>query len=250
MIADARRRRLAERLVERGSITVRDCAVEFGVTTETIRKDILHLETIGLAHKRFGGAVVSQNLSEGRPAVKGTAFNDAKSLIAARALELVPDGGNILIDGGTTTKALGERLALRSGYTIFTNSIPLFSTLGVSDNDVFIIGGRLHTPTMSNVGRWAVQAMRSTKVDIAFLGTDGHRGADGPMSSSYDESEFKASVIASSRTSVVLGDSSKFARTGLFQFSTWIGVDTLITDDGVSPDDLARVAADTDVLVV
>lgn len=230
-----------------------ECAAELGVTTETIRKDILHLEGIGVATKRFGGAVISDKFAEQRAAmtdrtIPGT-YADAKSAIAARAIELVPDGASVLIDGGTTTRALGELLALRSGLKIFTNSNPLIGTLSLSSNEIFVIGGRLLTPMMSNVGSWAVRAARSMNVDIAFLGTEGHRGAPGPTSASYDESEFKGTAIAASRKAVVLTDSSKFAASGLFAFSKWSDIDVVVTDDAISEEDYDRLATETTVMV-
>lgn len=249
MLADARRRQITERLVERGSITVSEIAAEFGVTTETIRKDIIHLESIGVARKCFGGAVIAEDFGG---VLKGAGENTrsrAKTLIAARAAELVPVGANVLVDGGTTTHALGERLALRDDLTIFTNSASLLGPLSRSNSQVFVIGGRLQIPAMSNVGPWAVQVTRATNFDIAFLGTDGLHGTPGPTSSSYDESEFKATAIASSRQVVVLCDSSKFEHTGLFVFSSWRNIDLVVTDGGIAPSDRARLEEETKLII-
>ena len=250
MLADARRRRLTERLLERGSITVRESAAEFGVTTETIRKDILHLEGEGVAHKRFGGAVISTAFSEPRVPVPAPLPTDAMAAIAAHALTLIPAGASVFIDGGRTARHLGERLALRSGFTIFTNSIPLLGALSSSDNDVFVVGGRLQPHAMSNVGTWAVQAMRATRIDLAFLGSDGFGDTGGPTSASYDESEFKSTVVNSAGSAIVLADSTKTGHAGLFTFSPWSAIAALITNGGLPPVDLVDLRAATDVHIV
>lgn len=249
ILADARRRRLIEHLFERGSITVGESAAEFGVTTETIRKDILHLEKMGIAIKRFGGAIVAERALASGPASPLGSHDRAKVAIAARAFAFVPHGASVFIDGGTTTQALGEEIALRNDLTVFTNSMTILGPLSRSDNRVFVVGGRLQTPGMSNVGPWAVQAMQSTNIDVAFLGTDGLRGTAGPTSASYDEADFKATVIASSRHTIVLGDSSKFARAGLFVFKPWKGIDHFVTDEAISDTDRAGLERETDLVI-
>lgn len=249
LLADARRRRLVEQLFEKGSITVGDSAAEFGVSTETIRKDILHLERMGLARKCFGGAVLSEPASSSTTSVRVTSRSRAKAMIAARAIAFVPQGASVFIDGGTTTFALNEHLSLRDDLTVFTNSMSLVGPLSRSQNAVFVVGGRLRGPALSNVGTWAVQAMQTTKVDVAFLGTDGLKGAGGPTTASYDEADFKATVIRSSQKTFVLADSSKFTHTGLFVFSGWGAIGSLITDDAVSVEDREAVGRETEVLV-
>lgn len=249
IVADARRRRLIEHLFEQGSITVGDSAEEFGVSTETIRKDILHLEKMGLARKCFGGAVISENAGASTTGARASSASRAKAAIATRALEFVPQGANVFIDGGTTTFALGEEIALRDDLTVFTNSMALVGPLSRSNNKVFVVGGRLQAPGMSNIGPWAVQAMQTTNVDVAFLGTDGLRGTAGPTSANYDEADFKATVIASSQTTLVLGDSSKFTHTGLFVYSNWKDIDFFVTDDGIAAEHREKLERETRLIV-
>lgn len=253
ILADVRRRRLVEQLFDRGSITVGESAAEFGVSTETIRKDILALEKLGLARKCFGGAVVSeQAATSGPPPQLGTQTDSRernKAAIAARAFAFVPHGASVFIDGGTTTHALGEEIALRNDLTVFTNSMTILGPLSRSENRVFVVGGRLQAPGMANVGSWAVQAIQSTNIDVAFLGTDGLRGTAGPTSASYDEADFKAAVIASSRRTIVLGDSSKFTHAGLFVFKPWKGIDHFVTDDAITEADRAGLEGETDLVI-
>lgn len=230
--------------MDRGSIKAGESAAEFGVSTETIRKDILQLEKTGIAERCFGGAVLSQTMTT--PAASKQ--TPPKQAISLRALEFVEEGSSIFLDGGTTTYALGERIALRDDLTVFTNSMSLLGPLSHSGNRVFIVGGRLQGPAMSNVGQWAVQAMRATNIDVAFLGTDGIGDTAGPTSASYDESEFKTTVMASSRQTLVLADSTKFTDAGLFVFSRWRDVDYLITDENISAGDEERLSSATTVL--
>lgn len=249
ILAEARRQRLLEQLFEKGSITVGESASEFGVSTETIRKDILVLEQKGLAQKRFGGAVISEEAQASRAGTRSTATSRNKAVIAERAVELIPEGASIFIDGGTTAFALSEEVAKMEGLTIFTNSMSAVGPLSRSNNNIFIVGGRLQTTGMSNVGPWAVQAMSGTNVDIAFLGTDGLRGTTGPTSANYDESDFKRTVIASSQKTFILADSEKFGNTGLFVYDSWKSVAALITDSHISQPDWELIDRETLVIL-
>ncbi len=218
------------------------------MTTETIRKDIVILEQLGVARKQFGGATLAVGHPGRRLSAATTAPGRRKAAIAARALELVEEGASVFIDGGSTTQSIGEVLSRRSDLTIFTNSVPLLAPLTRSESEVFVVGGRLHAPGMSSVGRWAVDAMRSTSIDIAFLGTDGVRGAPGPTSASYEESAFKAAVIAASTRTVVLAESTKFAHTGLFAVRPWAEIDALVTDPELGTTDREALEGVVDVL--
>lgn len=250
-LAEARRRMLIDHLVEHGSVSVGDSAKQFGVSTETIRKDLLLLERRGIVAKSFGGAVLTHPPTGG-PMINGTTSEptkSAKALIAARAMSFVAEGSTILVDGGTTTLGMSPYLLQREDLTIFTNSVPLLGLLGPSRSAVFAIGGRLRKQTMSNVGPWAVRAIEAVSVDVAFLGTDGLRGLSGPSTGSYEESEFKSAALKASVLSIVLSDSSKFALTGVFRFCDWNNVDILLTDGQAPQDDINRIGAQTQVVI-
>ena len=57
MLAIERRREILSRLTADGKVIVTELAREFGVTEETIRRDLDRLDKEGLASKTYGGAV-------------------------------------------------------------------------------------------------------------------------------------------------------------------------------------------------
>ena len=248
VLAAERRRLLARQLVRDGGIKVGQTARRFGVSTETIRKDLIHLQEPGLAHKSHGGAIPTGDLIERPTAVKGTENPRAKSELARTARELIPDRAILLLDAGSTTHALAELLAELQDLTIFTNSVPVLTALAPSPNKVFCFGGELRGTSLALAGGWAVDALRSIRVDLAFLGTDGCRGLSGPSSASYEEAQFKTEVVRASNRTVVLGDHSKFAQTGLFQFCSWDEVYALVTDTGATAADMQAIGERTRVI--
>ena len=113
MYPEERQQAMAVLVGQRGRLSVTAAAEQFGVTTETVRRDLAVLERAGMLRRTHGGAVpvsavalVELGLGErtGRLA-------EQKGRIAAAAVDLLPgQNGSILLDGGTTTAALAELL--------------------------------------------------------------------------------------------------------------------------------------------
>lgn len=244
-----RRNKLAQLLVSEGSAKVGDLAGLFGVSTETIRKDLLWLEREGYVKKSHGGAMAAGQLLE-RPLAARAAENvEAKGKIALAALALLPGKGTLVLDAGSTTHAIAKQLALRSGFTVFTNSAAILATLSGSRNTVYALGGEMRGSSMALVGMWALRALAEVRADLAFLGTDGFCGRGGPCTASYAEADVKRAMITGSTRAVLVCDSRKFRTDAMVQFCEWGQVDCLVTDDGADRQDIRRVEQLTKIIV-
>ena len=227
-----RRNEIAQLLLKNGNMKASALAEYFGVSTETIRKDLIYLEEQGIAQKSYGGAIASSELLLERPvSQKEMERMEFKKAIAERAAEMIPKNGVIFLDAGSSTYALAKLLTLRKDLTIFTNSIMVLNLLSGSENQVFALGGRVRGSSKGIVGAWTTQAVRSLHLDLAFLGSDGFRDLSGPSCVSYEEAEVKKAVLKSSTHSVILCDHTKFLSSSLFQFADWEEISVLITDD-------------------
>jgi len=225
-----RRQEIAQLLLRNGNLKASDLAHQFEVSTETIRKDLIYLEEQGIAKKSYGGAIASNDLLERPVALKEMEHMEIKTSIANRALELIPEQGIILLDTGSTTYALAKLLTLRNDLTIFTNSITILNLLADSGNQLFALGGRVRGSSKGIVGFWALQALHSIHVDVAFLGCDGFKDLTGPSTASYEESEFKQAVLSCSNHTIILSDNSKFLSNSLFQFCRWDQIYAFVTN--------------------
>lgn len=225
-----RRNEIARLLLRDGNLKASELSELFAVSTETIRKDLIYLEQQGIAQKSYGGAIASNELLERPFASKNTEHMDKKSAIAGKALELIPPNGFILLDAGSTSYALAKLLTLRDDLTIFTNSIAHLNLLSDSPSQLFAIGGRVRGSSKGIVGSWAIQALKSLHIDVAFLGTDGFCSLDGPSTASYEELEFKRTILSCTSRTVVLADDSKFQSNCLFQICKWEDTYALVTN--------------------
>lgn len=247
-----RRNRLAEFLVTEGTLRVGALAERFSVSTETIRKDLIELERQGLVKKNHGRAVPASNFREiDRPIEAKSVENaDIKNRIAQAAFDMVPEGGVIVLDTGSTVHALSRLLLLKKDLTIFTNSLSCATMLAASNNDVFLLGGKIRKTSMGAIGAWGVNQINSIRADVVFLGSDGFSGTTGPCTVSYEEAEMKKALADCADVKVVLSDSGKFDIPGLFKFCEWTHIDYLITDDRVSSKLLHRIEEQTSVIKV
>src|ERR1700710_1265693 len=169
MYAEERQTDIVGRARSQGRVDVTVLAEEFGVTTETVRRDLTVLERHGLLRRVHGGAIPVERLGfEPALATRDTVMVAEKERIAKAALAEVPEQGAILLDAGTTTGRLAEILPTERELTVVTNSVPLVMTLSARPNlTVLLLGGRVRGKTLAAVDSWALGALAHTLLDIA-----------------------------------------------------------------------------------
>ena len=245
MYAEERQQTIAGLVADRGRVAVTALAEEFGVTTETVRRDLAALERAGMLRRVHGGAVPAGALAYVETALgerHGTR-SEQKRKIAAAALDLLPGpDGSLLLDGGSTTAALAEVLPGGRRLLVATHSVPLAARLAAAPGvDLHVLGGRVRGITQCAVGERTVNALADLRVDVAFLGTNGLTPEHGFTTPDEAEASVKRAMIRSGQKVVVLADSSKFGREHLVRFATSADVDVLVTDAEAAPADLARL---------
>jgi DeoR family fructose operon transcriptional repressor len=220
----------------------------FGVSAESVRKDLARLEARGLLRRVHGGAVPGRPRREEPNVATRTEQAAEKSAIARHALRFVPDGGSLLLDAGTTTLRLAELLPPDRELVVYTNAIPVLSTLVRRGLPAVGLGGRVRPETMAAVGPLAVAALATINVDVAFLGTNALSFRRGLTTPDADEAEVKHAMLAAARQRIFVVDTSKFGRESLARHATLQDVDILVTDDAVTDEQLERLQ-DADVAV-
>lgn len=241
--ADERHAEVLRLLEEAGRVESARLATGFGISAESVRKDLALLEARGLLRRVHGGAVPRQpSRAEAHVADRGERMAE-KAAIATRALQFVPRGGSLLLDAGTTTMCLAEMLPGDGDLVVYTNSMPIAWTLHRRGIAVEVLGGRIRTPTTACVGTLTSLALASVNVDVAFLGTNALSFDRGLTTPDGDEAAVKHEMLATARQRIFLVDSSKFGLRSLARHATLADVDVLITDAAVSADDLRRLRA-------
>lgn len=231
-----------------------EVAASFGVTTETVRRDLAHLERAGLLRRVHGGAVPTSALAtiERGIAERSIANAEQKERIALAALEFIPaNGSTVVIDAGTTTGRFAAELPTDRRLVVVTNSVPIAASaagnLGVR---LHLIGGRVRSTTHAAVGDSAISQLRAMTVDTAFVGANGLSAARGLTTPDPDEGAVKRAMVECARQVIALVDSSKFDQEHFVRFAEPAQISVVITDDGIRPETKRGLeAADIEVVV-
>jgi DeoR family transcriptional regulator of aga operon len=220
LVPEERRRRIAERVRETGSVTVAMLEAEFKVSPMTARRDLAILEQEGRVRRTHGGAVLPGFAGhEDSFQQRVEEAVEAKRRLSRAAVALLEPGETVFIDSSTTAYHAATRL-LTEGVrtTILTNSLPvmqLFSGKETPQVDLVGLGGSLRKLTLSYVGPQAVRAAHAHFADKTFLSVkgltpDGYLTDPDPL-----EAEIKRAMIERAEEPVLLVDGRKFEQRGL-----------------------------------
>src|SRR3954470_10028395 len=175
--AEERQQAIAGLVTQRGRVAVTAVAEHFGVTTETVRRDLAVLERAGMLRRVHGGAVPAGMLTVVEPGLgerHGTRI-EAKRRIAAAAVSLRPGpSGSLILDGGSTTAALAELLPGDRSLVVATSSVAIAARLaGPPRITLHALGGGGGGVTQTRVGESTLATLTDLRADVVFLGTNG-----------------------------------------------------------------------------
>jgi len=245
MYPEERREAMSRLVAERRRLSVIELADEFDVTTETVRRDLSHLERSGQVRRTHGGAVPADALTapESGMAERDQTNPHLKDLIAKAAISLLPpDGSSVVVDAGSTTVRLAAAVPPERRLTVFTHAVPVASRLMTLPHlDLHLLPGRVRPTTQAAVGGQTVAAVAALRVDVAFLGTNAVSAEHGFSTPDADEAATKSALVEVGRRVVVLADSSKLDSRSTLRFAATTQVDVLVTDPAADPAELRRL---------
>jgi DeoR family fructose operon transcriptional repressor len=255
MYAVERQQAIAELVAQHGRLSVNELADRYGVTTETVRRDLDVLERAALLKRVHGGAVRAESVTAFELALADRAreHTDEKDLIAKAALGFLPQAnGAVILDAGTSTSRLATMLPNDRPLTVLTNSVPIAARVAGSQTlTLHLLPGRVRPTTQAAVGDEVIAALSVLRADVAFMGTNGISLGHGLSTPDAAEAAAKKAMIASAHRVVVLADSSKFGVETTVRFAALDDVDVVITDTGAPEREVAALReAGIDVIVV
>lgn len=233
-LAALRHQAILQTLLERGQVNANGLAEQLGVTHETVRKDLVHLQDRGLLRRVHGGAVPVESVAYEPHVGARTTHSGEKARIAAAAKQFIPETGVVLVDSGSTTGALAEAFPLSPHVLSVTNSLPIALALLGRAGTVATLGGRVRQETLATVDEWALRHLGSIRADVAFLGANAFSVDYGLATPDQSEAAVKAAFVRSARLRVLLADHTKFGRESVFHYATLEEIDFVVTDTGMT----------------
>lgn len=240
-----RRRKITEMIKNTGSVQVSELSDQFGVSLQTIRKDLQFLEERGVAARAYGGAISADvvNVSiEPLIEAKQTSNIDQKERIGRFAASMVKPGEAIMLDSGTTTLQIARFLPDDEDITVVTNDFNILSVLTQKSKiKVVLLGGEFRRKNAAFYGAQAVGALDDLSLDRLFLGVDGFDVECGITTHHEPEAQLNRKMVEAARKVVAVCDSSKFSKICLHRIVDISELDELITDENV-PKEIVEAA--------
>jgi DeoR/GlpR family transcriptional regulator of sugar metabolism len=217
MLVVHRRERILQKLAHDGQISVVALGKEWGISEDTVRRDLDDLAHEGLLKRVHGGAVPSSPAMANFH-VRESLSTAEKSRIGRCAASLVRPGQVILVDGGTTTRELVRSLPRNLRTTIVTHSPTIAGELIDHEFvEVILLGGRLFKHSMVAVGETTLGALRQINADLFFLGATGIHPEAGATTGDWEEAAVKRQMCRAAAETYLLVSPEKLGAVSPFQ---------------------------------
>jgi DeoR family transcriptional regulator, fructose operon transcriptional repressor len=231
--------------LSQGSVDVADLARRYGVTTETIRRDLSDMQSRNLLRRVHGGAVPVERIShEPMLAARDVVNAEEKLRIATKAVEEVPERGSVIMDSGSTTLRLAEVFPVERDVHVVTNSLMAALTLSRRGlRQLTVLGGAVRTNTLAMVDDTTRGELEHMAFDVLFISCDGLSFQHGLTTPYREEHMIKRAMIRRARRLVAVVDASKFGNVQMFSYAAFDEIDVLVTDTRAAPDAAAALAS-------
>lgn len=218
-------------------VTVSNLSKAFGVTEETIRKDLEKLESDRFLTRTFGGAIYNNPMQNVNIHfyMRSSINLEEKRRIASLFYNMLGNRRTIAADSSTTVMETIKFLKNNKDLTVISSSTEIFRELSGSSINIISIGGVFNEVTLSLQGNLAKENIRRYHMDIALISCKGLDIHDGIMDSNEGDADIKMEMVKHASEVVLLADHTKFNKKAFIQFLDLEKLNYLITD--MKPED-------------
>ncbi|WP_375207848.1 DeoR/GlpR family DNA-binding transcription regulator [Hyphococcus sp.] len=231
-----------------GRVAVDALAERFGVTSQTIRRDLSSLAHEGKLDRVHGGATLPSGATNIRYNERRRINAGAKAAIAKVCAANIPNNSSVFLNIGTSTEAVALELLGHENLTVVTNNINVANILVANDScQIVVTGGVLRHSDGGLVGDLATEFVEQFKVDHAIIGVSA-LDEDGDLLD-FDIQEVRVSreIIRQSKKTFLVTDSSKLDRNAPVKIASLRDIDAVFIDS--FPVGLAEKCRDWDTAV-
>ncbi|MBD3678562.1 MAG: DeoR/GlpR transcriptional regulator [Rhodobacteraceae bacterium] len=214
-----------------GKVTVEVLADHFGVTLQTIRRDLAELAQCGKLERVHGGAVLPSGVSNIGYEERRGLYSESKRRIARACAAEIPEDTSLFLNIGTSTEAVAHELLNHRNLLVVTNNMNIPRILVDNpDCDIVVAGGQLRRSDGGLIGKLTIDAVTQFKFPIAVIGCSA-LDEDGDMLD-FDVQEVNVSqtIIKHSRKVFLVVDGSKLKRSAPARIASISEVDVIFTD--------------------
>lgn len=245
-----RQAEISELLRQEASLTIDELAEKFGVTTQTIRRDVNVLCELGIARRRHGGIVPLSTKGNLAYASRQILNRSGKIHLAEEVARHVSNYSSLSIGIGTTPEVVASALLNHKGLRIFTNSLNIAQICSVKpDFEINIAGGRFRREDHDVLGNSVERFFESYKTDYGIFGVAGVE-LDGSLLDFYEEEvRIREQILRNCRESFLVLDYQKFGRSAHVRGGD-ISEATKVFCDKNPPEEIIDLLRETDAELI
>ena len=252
MFANKRQSEILSLLRADGTVSAADLAARFGVSIETVRRDLLRLEQAGHIQRVHGGAVLPGKripISDLEHRVEEN--KSGKVELSKTAAALVENGDVIFVDSGATARYFARVLKTQlQKLTVITHCQDVFDILQDCDGfELILCGGHYMKEERVFYGYLAQECLRQLYVDKAFLFASAVSIQGGVCDFSQELVGIQKQIMTQSGQVYLLADSQKFERRGLYRLCDADAFRGIVTDSGL-PLPLRKLYAEKGIQII
>jgi len=241
---NARQEQILMLVQRQGFVSVESLAHRFGVTPQTIRRDINQLHDMALVHRYHGGAGVPSSVENVSYTTRQVLCLEEKRHIAKLLALHVPDHASLFINIGTTTEEVARALVDHKGLRVITNNLNVATILCSNpDFEVVVAGGTVRSRDRGIIGEATIDLISQFKVDFGIIGISGIDSEGILLDFDYREVRVAKAIIENSRRVYLAADHTKFGRNAMVRLGNIEQVTALFTDRA-PPEPIRKLLAD------
>jgi len=248
MIPEERRNKIVEYIRSKETAALPEISKKFKIAEITVRRDFNILSKLGVIKKVYGGATIKSNFFQEPIFLKRINDNrEEKRRIAKEAVKRISDNSTILLESGTTCLELAKLLEQKKNINVITAAPHIVNILcdlkreNKFYGEVLCCGGIWRgDPDDLFIGPKAMNFFDGIRISIAFFGILAINLKDGWMAPSSFEAELTRRIVSSSEKVIGITDHSKFNRISFTKIGPVGLFDEIITDTGLSKEDLEK----------
>ena len=227
---------ISRKLQTHGRVLAAELALEFGVSEDTVRRDLREMAAAGLCERVYGGALPVSPVGGSLKQRMGVGI-DRKRALALAAVSQVMPGSMVFFDAGSTNLAIASALPPDMALTAATNAPAIAAALMEKPAvNVILIGGMIDRQVGGALGAKAIRDMESLSPDLCILGACGIDLTAGVTTFGFEDAEFKRFATSKSRNVLVAVTSEKFGTAAPHAVLPVAHCECLVVEGDVGPD--------------
>ncbi len=241
MVPSSRQKEILRLVQSQGFVSNEELAHHFGVTPQTIRRDVNRLCRAGMLRRYHGGAGLPSSVENVAYRARKVLCLEEKRLIAKLVARHIPDRASLFINIGTTTEEVAKALIGHEGLRVITNNLNVAAILSENEScEVIIAGGVVRPRDRGITGEATIDFIQQFKVDFGVIGISGIDSDGSLLDFDYREVRVAQAIIANSRKVFLVADHTKFGRNAMVRLGHLSQITALFTDRQ-PPEPLRRI---------